>query len=99
MTRRRIPIACTLSPADMTSQAAEWAELRERAQRITRVSNGVEMTFPAELADTVEDLAAREATCCAFLTITTTRGSDEIGVWITSADPDGRPVAELLAGF
>ena len=83
----------------MASQAAEWAELRTRALRTHRVTDGVAMTFPDELAATVEDLAAREATCCAFLTITTTRSADGIEVTITSADPDGRPVADLLAGL
>ena len=62
------------------------------------MSHGRELSFPIELAPTVEDLAAREATCCSFLTIETQRDGDRIRLVITSADPAAAPVVEALTG-
>ncbi len=98
MSSPRIPIACTLSPGGAVSQLAEWAALRSHAVADEPVPGGRRLSFPIDLAPTVEDLARREAACCAFLTIETHRAGELIRVEITSEDPAARPVIEVLTG-
>jgi hypothetical protein len=93
------PIACTLTTKDAAAQVVEWSDLRTRMTNVVRVENGVEMDFPASLASTVRDLAEREATCCAFLALTTTMRGDHVELRITSDDPDAADVIDLLAGM
>ncbi len=93
-----IPIACTLTPKGAADQLDEWATLRAAATDVAPIDDGVTMRFPAELAGTVDDLAAREATCCAFLSLTTRAEGDQIVLDITSADPAAQPVIAIIAG-
>lgn len=55
------------------------------------------MTFPVDLYDSVNDLAKREAECCAFLAITTTRSERETRLEISSDDPDAAPIIAAFA--
>ncbi len=57
------------------------------------------MTFDAELADSVEDLAARERSCCGFLSIMTRRTGAEVRLEITSDSLDAHLVIEAMAGL
>ena len=98
MATERIPIACTLSPGAAVDQSAEWRRLRAAATTTETINNGVALTFAADLAPTVEDLAAREQACCAFLSLDTTRKDGTIRLDITSDDPDAQPVIAHLAG-
>ena len=93
------PVVCTLTTKAAASQVIEWGELRDHALRIERVDGGAAMVLPEELADRISDLAAREAKCCAFLTIETSRGGGEMKVVITSVNPDAGPVIDMIAGF
>ena len=92
------PVMCTLTTADAARQAMEWNETRGHAREVSEVERGVRMRFPVDLADVIRDLAAREATCCGFLRLTTTVDDDELVLEITSDNPDGRPVIAMLAG-
>jgi hypothetical protein len=92
------PVACSLTTADAARQALEWTDLRRHAITIEARAGGAAMTFALDLADDVEDLAAREAACCAFLSITTNRMADVVRLEITSDDPDAHTVIEALAG-
>ena len=94
-----IPIACTLSAADARAQVLEWAELRELATSVTAIDGGVQMVFHASTATVVEDLARREAACCAFLDITTTGLEGQIALQVTTADTAALPVIAVLAGI
>ncbi len=93
------PIACSLTTKDATSQFLEWTDLRHHALTATKIDGGAVMTFDAELADSVEDLAARERSCCGFLSITTLHSDDEVRLEITSDNPDAHPVIEAMAGL
>ena len=93
-----IPTACTLAAADAHAQALEWVDLRELAASVTAVDSGVHMTFPISMAPEVEDLAEREAACCSFLTIRTTRVDDQIALQVTTSNADALPVIFALAG-
>jgi hypothetical protein len=99
MTQHRAPIACSLPMRSAARQAVEWADLRPYAVEAEDIENGIAITFAIAAADTVEDLADREARCCAFLSLATTREPDAIRLDITSADPEARPVIEALAAL
>lgn len=77
----------------------EWADLQRHALTITKIDGGAAMTFDPELADRVEDLATRERSCCAFLSITTLRSDDEVRLEMTADNPAARPVIEAMAGL
>ncbi|HZJ27543.1 MAG TPA: hypothetical protein VFF40_11140 [Acidimicrobiia bacterium] len=98
MTHAHEPIACSLPTPDAAGQVDEWADLRRDALTRERLERGVAMTFGIDAADRVEDLAAREAACCGFLSIATTRTAETVRLEITSDDPDAAPVIEALAG-
>ena len=93
------PIACTLTTDEASSQALEWVDLQHRAAAIAPIEGGVRMTLPASLANDVEDLARREAGCCAFLTIDASVAGDVLTLDILSANPDALPVIYALAGI
>jgi hypothetical protein len=93
------PIACRLTTADAARQALEWTDLQPRSSSTIAIDGGARMRFPADLADLVGDLAAREATCCSFLTITTRLAGDELELDITSDQPEAAPVISLLTGI
>ena len=92
------PVACSLTTRDAARQGLEWADLQRHALTATRIDGGAAMTFDAALADSVEDLAARERSCCGFLSITTSRSDDQVRLEITADNPAARPVREALAG-
>ena len=93
------PIACTLTTKDATSQFLEWTDLQRHALTTTKIDGGAVMTFDPELADSVEDLAARERSCCGFLSITTLRSDNEVRLEMTADNPDARPLIEAMAGL
>jgi hypothetical protein len=94
-----IPVACTLTPKDAAAQVVEWTDLRVDMLGAERIADGVEMRFPISLASVVRDLAAREASCCAFLDLVVTDVGDEVELRITSDAPEATGVIELLAGL
>ena len=96
--RRLIPVACTLSAVDAASQAQEWVELQGRVLGVEAVPGGAAMQLPADLADVVADLAAREASCCAFLDISHAVAGDVLTLTMTSQNPDAAPVIRALTG-
>ncbi len=99
MSQRFEPIACSLPLREAAAQAGEWHELQGRALRVERVEDGLSVVYPLDLAAQVEGLVAREAACCAWLTLETRRESEGIQVSLTSTNPDARPVIEALVGI
>ena len=98
MTQRFEPIACSLPLRDAASQAGEWTDLSGKAVSFERIPGGLQVRYPLELADQVEDLVSREAACCAWLSLTTERTYEAIEVTLTSENPDSGPVIEALVG-
>ncbi len=98
MTHSTEPLACSLANDNAAQQALEWADLGRHAVATERLEGGVAMTFRIDLADAVEDLAAREAECCGFLSLATTRNANTVRLEITSDHPDAYLVIEALAG-
>ncbi|MEM7093599.1 MAG: hypothetical protein AAF567_11400 [Actinomycetota bacterium] len=96
MANRRL--ICTLGPSELDDQLGDWQRLRAQADEITEIQGGYRLRFPTALDAEVRDLAAREASCCSFLTLTVATGSDEVVLEVTSAEADGVAVAALLSG-
>ena len=92
------PVACSLTTKDAARQGLEWMDLQRHALTAKRIDGGAAMTFDAEFTDSVENLAARERSCCDFLSITTFRSADEVHLEITADNPAARPVIEAMAG-
>ena len=93
------PIVCSLPTGDAARQALEWHDLADRAVAIDHHGDGVSMAFDIALAEAVEDLARREATCCASLTTETVRTPEHVRVTIRSDDPAAQPVIRVLTGL
>ena len=98
MTHSYQPIACSLSTNKAAVQLLDWANLQSHVVITERLEHGVAMTFGADLTESVEDLAAREAECCSFLSIETSRTDDSVRLEITSEDPNASGVIEMLTG-
>lgn len=98
MSEKREPIACSLPLRDAAEQAVEWTELHEHAITSEEIPNGFAVTYPNQMASTVEDLARRESACCAWLSISTERTDDGIRLELASDHPDAGPVIALLVG-
>ncbi len=93
------PIACSLTTKAAARQGLEWTDLQRLALTATRIDGGAVMTFDAGLAARVEDLAARERSCCGFLSITTLRSNDEVRLEITADNPAAHPLIEAMVGL
>lgn len=98
MTHTFEPLFCSLRIDDAAAQAMEWADLQKHTVAVEPLGSGMALTFGIEVADEVEDLAAREAECCGFLSITTTRTDQTVLLEITSDHPDATPVIDAIAG-
>jgi hypothetical protein len=62
-----VPIACTLTPADLAGQARRWQQLMKRALTgRAETPDGVRLSFRPEAQDELRALAAVEAGCCAW---------------------------------
>ena len=96
---KRIPVACTLGPNQAANQLGEWQALHPQSLGTERIAGGVRLRLPARLHATVEDLAQREQTCCAFLAISVTDEGDETIVEVTSDQPEAAPVIDVLTGL
>ncbi len=99
MSNLQIPIACTISADDAAAQALGWSELGRNLLSTEHLGDGVALTFPADMAESVRNLATREAECCSFLSVTTDMNELGVQLIITSDNPDHRPVIEGLAGM
>lgn len=99
MTGDAEPVACTLTTKELATRRLDWADLHRHTVSVAAVPGGAAVTLPGSLAADVARLVAAERRCCAFLTITTERIDGLVRLEITSDDPDGRPIAQALAGL
>ena len=89
-------IVCTLTDDDARGRLDEYARLFAAAYTgHERTAAGMRWSLRAApgVADWARDLAARERTCCAFLTIHVTVAGDRV-LWEVTADPAAQPVVE-----
>jgi hypothetical protein len=90
-------LACTLTGPEQAERAGWLERMRAEAIAIDRRPDGVTIRFADD--DTLEAearaLAAAEAECCPFLTLTVTR--DKRGIELSvSAPPEGRELVALM---
>ncbi|MFV1962721.1 MAG: hypothetical protein ACC658_12930 [Acidimicrobiia bacterium] len=98
MSNSHDPIACSLPLREAASQALEWTDLHRHVVSTEQLPGGLAVTYRTEVADVVEELVAREASCCRWLSLSTSRNADGIKVELASDNPDAWPVIQLLAG-
>lgn len=71
-----VPQACTLPTAQQPLRLAEFDDLfanaLDNSERLSRQHLRLNLTGPAHLQATVQDLAARENECCSFFAFTVT---------------------------
>jgi len=75
----------------------EWTDLHQRVISTTETSDGLVVTYPADMAEVVEDLVGRESACCGWLSLSTIRTDQGIEVTLASDNPDAGPVIRELA--
>lgn len=90
-TRRLLPIACTLGPADGVRRLSDWRRVltSEGLGRIAE-SGRVILRFRdvQGLGEQLQHLVAAEAECCAFLEWSVTRVQGEWQVQITGTEQE-----------
>ena len=91
-----LPIACSLSAADVGVRTADMARLGRDLVAVRRDGAAAELRFAPGHAGALRALAAAEAECCPFLTLDI-RGD---AVLTVSGPADAAPVVdELVAAF
>ena len=93
------PVVCTLTTKAAAQQVLEWETLKRLAVSAESLPGGARMVFPAGLHDQIQDLANREASCCAFLDIALSEADGSLVLDVTSENQDARPVISALSGL
>ena len=92
-----VPIACTLTSADLATQARRWQRLMARALTgRAETADGLRLTFRPEAEDELRALAAVEAECCAWAAWTVEPTAGAVVLDVRSADEG---IATLHAMF
>jgi hypothetical protein len=89
-------IVCTLTDDDARSRLDEYARLFAAAYvGRERTPTGMRWSLRAArgVADRARDLAAREAACCAFLTVAVTVAEDRVQ-WEVTGEQAAQPVVD-----
>jgi hypothetical protein len=98
MTRDNLPIACSLTAAELETRVAEMGALgTEALVTTTRDSSTLTLRFRGgrEVHGRVRDVAAAETQCCGFLEIAVEEHGDEATLRI-QAPPGAEPVLDDL---
>jgi hypothetical protein len=93
------PLACSLRGEELANRRDWLGELAGRALGVTRSARGVTVAFPgdAELEAELRELAAAEAECCRFLSITVQHAGDQLALDI-AGPPAARPIIDEMFG-
>ena len=89
---------CTLGQTEVGDRLKEWSDLARSALSVEHIKDGVRLVLATDRGTEARDLAQREASCCSFLRIEVADRNASVEMSITSLNPDGVPVARLLAG-
>jgi hypothetical protein len=97
-----IPIACSLSAAELPRRLAEMGALGRAALvdvEHTDLTATLRFAALAGIADRLDEIVAAESKCCAFLQMELREDAGQLVLTIT-APPDGQPVLDdLVAAF
>jgi len=94
-----VPVACTLTPANLAAQAGRWQRLMARAMtKRTETADGVRLSFRPEpgTEEELRTLVAVENECCAWAAWTVDTDDETIVLDVRSA---GDGVATLHSMF
>jgi hypothetical protein len=97
-----LPIACSLSAADLPGRLAEMAALGDAALvEAQQDGTHAELRFAAAagMRERVEAIVAAESQCCAFLTMRVTGEPDTIVLTIDAPEAAELVVRELIDAF
>ena len=89
--REDVPLACSLSEAELRERGDENATLFARALETQELADGYRFAFPAEAGDVsalVQFILAERA-CCPFFTFELTFSSPHERVWLTVRGREG----------
>jgi hypothetical protein len=81
-----VPVACTLTPADLAVQGRRWQRLL--AQALTaraETADGLRLRFRPEAEAELRALAGVEAGCCAWATWTVEAGDGQVVLDVRAA--------------
>jgi len=94
----RVPIACSLEPAQARSQLDEWQQLRRVLDQVERVSpRRLELVLLPEVdVAWLVGLAQREKACCPFFTFTIEVMADHL-VLVVEVPADAIEILDNLA--
>lgn len=98
MADHNVPVMCTLATKQAAERSVEWQDLRGLAQFVTPIDGGSRFVLDPKHEVAVRDLAERERTCCAFLTITVDVADGALRLDVTAPTEEGRQVVALIAG-
>ena len=97
-----LPIACSLSAAELPVRQAQMAALGRDAMTHTRVDGThAELRFAARtgVRDRVEEIVVAEGACCAFLTMRVSDAPDTVLLSIDAPDGAELVLRELVDAF
>ena len=97
-----LPIACTLTAAELPERLAEMRDVGRAALIDARACGPrAELRFAAGagVRDRVEAIVAAEAQCCAFLTMHVTEEPDTVVLAIDGPEGAELVVSELVGAF
>src|SRR4051812_46115031 len=97
---RELPLACSLNGADLAARGAEIRDVGRAALLGAEAEDArAVLRFRPESRERVAAIVAKEAECCAFLTMRLDEEADAVRLTI-EAPPGGEPVMhELVAAF
>jgi hypothetical protein len=95
--RAEAELACTLGPEGSRAQLDEWARLRPLWRKTASEPNGMRLWFDSTAEVPLRTVAAKEGTCCGFLSLGVAQDGDLVRLEITSDHADASPVIALLA--
>jgi hypothetical protein len=96
---KHLNLICELDGPAKHSQAGEWADVKEQALKVEKITGGVRVSLPPQSADLARDLARREAQCCGFLDISVVTDDNIVKIDITSAVPVEVPLIGFLGNL
>jgi hypothetical protein len=88
-----IPVACTLSKADLRKRQDELNNLKQSVREVRQTENGFALRFDGstENLTTIAHVIAQERLCCRFLQFRLIAEPDAGPIWFEVVGPDDTP--------
>ena len=95
-----LPLACTLTAAELVTRAVEVADLVKHVQQVDELTDGYALRFPGTdtWANTLVQFIAFERGCCPFFTFTLVFEPQQGPIWLHLRGPEGVKaiIAEMI---